>query len=122
MWAHYADSHKGICIGYELEELPLKVRYDEIYPTLSEKWINGILEEQIADKDEFKKRFKEKYFIEIVEKIYLTKSKAWDYEEEWRLIQEKPIKKIEKSQIKSIYFGLKTDENNIKTIIYKILN
>ncbi len=119
MWAHYADSHKGICIGYDINLK--KINYDDNYPLLSEELINGIFNERIENFEISKEVFMEKYLDELKEKIFLTKSKAWDYEEEWRLIQLEPIKKIEKSQIKSIYFGLKTDENNIKTII-KILS
>lgn len=115
LWAHYANSHKGICIEYEIESVE-KVNYSYEYPKLSEEFIKNML---FIKREGIESSYKyEKNLIqELKEKILLTKSKAWEYEEEWRLIQIEPIKKIEKSQIKSIYFGLKTSKEDIKKVI-----
>ena len=118
MWAHYSNSHKGVCIEYELNEKEIeKVSYSEEYPVFSERWINGVLNINIGNREIFNEEFHLNYFQEFKEKFYLVKSKAWEYEEEWRIIQAKSIKKIDKSQIKSIYFGLNTSEEDIKIVI-----
>lgn len=118
MWAHYSNSHKGVCIEYEFNEKEIeKVSYSEEYPIFSETWINGMLNINIGNRETFNDSFHLNYLQEFKEKFYLVKSKAWKYEEEYRIIQAKSIKKIEKFQIKSICFGLKTSEEDIKTVI-----
>ena len=71
MWSHYADSHKGFCLQFIddkraafLRELR-EVSYRPDYPIM-----NPII-------DNYEVRY---------EKIVLTKSKHWDYEQEWRVI------------------------------------
>lgn len=72
MWSHYANSHKGICIGFNAKKLLNEVQcrldevsYSEDYPIL-------------------------KYILpqhEEVTKLLVTKSSFWQYEEEYRLIK-----------------------------------
>ncbi|MFQ1977485.1 DUF2971 domain-containing protein [Aeromonas veronii] len=86
MWAHYADEHKGICIGfkpdlfdsldnkrrsiYKIESyLPQKVNYDSIRP------------QNIDDEAESSKEIQEQ-----ARKQLLTKSNDWMYEKEHRCI------------------------------------
>ena len=80
MWAHYADKHRGICIGYNLFELAKElgvldfpnitsgfdVEYVEQYPELS------------PDDDGIIKSLK-------------IKSINWEYEEEMRIVDRKKI-------------------------------
>lgn len=68
MWAHYADSHKGYCIEYDVENdcalryLMRAVRYTNKYPVFNYPVYN--------DKHDY----------------YLAKSDSWSYENEFRLI------------------------------------
>lgn len=63
-WAHYGDSHKGICLGFEIPEKILKkVKY------VSSRLAKSTLYE--SDKNE---------------KILTTKFKHWEYEQERRMI------------------------------------
>lgn len=86
MWAHYANEHKGICIGYKsnileshsdlppsklgLEEIkPIKVNYDNLRPhEIRKTKLNEL---------EMKKELKNHF---------LTKGDDWIYEKEHRLI------------------------------------
>jgi len=68
MWAHYANKHRGICLEFnandELFCQAIKISYAEDYPIydLTDETVNGNL-------------------------MPLTsKSKAWEYEDEYRLI------------------------------------
>lgn len=68
LWAHYANSHKGICVQLAPFEDPLflvakPVVYDNQFPTLTIPSTPGKEEEH-----------------------YLRKSEEWNYEKEWRLI------------------------------------
>jgi hypothetical protein len=129
MWSHYADEHRGICIGYQttnfshsktiecdikyLNEkmhpypyLPLsKVKYSEKKP----KEFNVIKEN--AD--------------ELVAFIY-TKAKSWEYENEYRIIlnrdaiRKNPIY-INQKEIKEIIFGLRVDTKIQDNMMNEIL-
>ena len=71
MWAHYAASHTGVCLGievpdgralqvcYELERLKLLLNQSKLETALDE---------------------------DIIKKVVTTKFKEWEYEREWRLI------------------------------------
>ena len=95
LWAHYANSHKGFCIEYDLDKLDtcitsiidyrIDVEYQENKPTISSD-----------DSIEVK-----------IKKAFSTKSLAWAYENEFRLIFSlSGVKKISFDAIRAIYFGL----------------
>ncbi|MEI8134147.1 MAG: DUF2971 domain-containing protein [bacterium] len=72
MWAHYADSHRGVCLVFRLGQVaysndPLvtiePVRYEEEYPRIN------IAHAGIES---------------TLDTMLLTKSKVWAYEQEWR--------------------------------------
>lgn len=69
MWAHYSDSHKGLCFGFKTKSdvfsEAMEVNYSEFYPELNH-----------AEEDEIK------FFRDAL----LTKAEAWSYENEFRLI------------------------------------
>ena len=61
-WSHYAESHKGICLGFDVITSALKkVRY-------------------FSNRIKFPLRPKEKDIM----KAFITKYKHWQYEEEYR--------------------------------------
>ncbi len=84
MWAHYADSHRGICIGYKNDFLssltppdiddgitsltPLKVNYDS------------------CRFDSYKFKSQAQIFNDVIMSSLLTKSNDWIYEKEHRCI------------------------------------
>jgi hypothetical protein len=70
MWAHYAESHTGVCVGFYVPADPdvfvhaLPVRYSDSYPTI--EWTDFDRADAIQ--------------------TLLTKSKEWEYEQESRLL------------------------------------
>ena len=95
LWAHYANSHKGFCIEYDLDKLDtcitaiidyrIDVEYQENKPIISP-------EDSIEAK---------------IKKAFSTKSLAWNYENEYRLVfGSSGVKKIAFEAIRAIYFGL----------------
>ena len=71
MWGHYADNHKGFCIGYEINKLCEKYR-NHLYPIIYQKAL-------------YKKNLHEgTAFLPFLGDI--VKYKDWQYEEEWRFI------------------------------------
>lgn len=77
MWAHYAENHKGIVIGFDGE--------------------NGFFHHQRTKDDECNYIRKVTYSeerpaiqlttIEDMADIFLIKSKEWEYEQEWRMLK-----------------------------------
>lgn len=72
MWAHYGNSHQGVCIGFDSNASLLKgaqkLNYQKIRPRLP---FNANIEPSKI----------------CLKSIFLTKSKDWSYEKEWRVIK-----------------------------------
>lgn len=68
LWSHYADSHKGLCIEFDAGMLPIasamKVHYQDEYPSVDYPMPNDA-----------------RGFAAV-----LTKARAWEYEDEFRLL------------------------------------
>ncbi len=110
MWGHYADSHKGICIGFDYSKLifltkekliPRKVNYppDNKYPGWNPFSSSG---------------------EELVKKRLLTKALNWEYEQEWRVIfpEEGDLsQEFNPNALISVYLGCRITEENKKTVI-----
>lgn len=114
MWAHYADSHKGFLIEWDEH--------------------NKFFDHRIKHEDEFRCLRKITYtnkrpqvFLAEVEgfEVFFTKSKEWEYEQEWRMTmplnlahkkttcKDHDIYMFEfpKNSIKSIIFGCRMSES-----------
>lgn len=122
LWAHYADNHIGVCFGYELENLD-KMNYSVEYPKISPKIIKMMID-CFENLSEFQYK-KMKIGNELYKKSCLTKSECWSYEKEYRAFIEVDEKNdfflnLNKENFKSVYFGLRTSEEDKRAII-KIL-
>lgn len=116
MWAHYADSHKGVCIKYHFPNTMTRapkcgkqvltyfrdVRYsDDVYDTGKEDGIS-------------------------MNDAFFLKSKAWEYENELRFLFFDHEGKADYAQVKipgcvaAVYFGLKCPEEE-RQFIMKLL-
>jgi len=107
-WSHYADGHRGICIGFtwsnnaETFGNPQPVNYDE-FPSFN--FFEGTPEEKLR-------------------KCLLTKAKVWSYEQEWRSImlpdENGPgycEREIPESSISSVILGLAISEEDRKRVL-----
>ncbi|HFT5239842.1 TPA: DUF2971 domain-containing protein [Yersinia enterocolitica] len=125
MWAHYADNHAGCVLGFKVDNeheeeakkllqqekrissgdtlYPLNVIYDDVRPSAYDK--NGM-----TNHDE-------------TPKVFLTKAKAWSYEQEVRCVKlgSSGVYDYKRTQLKQVYFGLKMKEED-KTSIIKALD
>ena len=96
MWSHYANNHAGLVIEFdegheffaEQKEISPKVSglhkviYSRERPTFE-----TLLDTDLMEGGEEKQ-------AEWLEKMFFTKSKEWEYEQEWRMI--KPLKKADR--------------------------
>lgn len=114
MWSHYAESHKGMCIGFDLEKL-----YFGLRDLVTESTILCV---KYSRKFEPVNYFEEKYSVLNCMRV---KSHHWKYEKEIR-ITISPINfsksnsillPIEAGSINRIYFGSKMSTKNEDTLI-----
>ncbi|WP_161627185.1 DUF2971 domain-containing protein [Flavobacterium subsaxonicum] len=102
LWAHYANSHKGFCIEYDLDTLIQTFKTEKVFsfPVIYNKLPPEI---SIADINNRKNN--------LIHKLSGFKSKRWEYEEEHRIITDYSGKQCYNYQaLKSIYFGLRMPE------------
>ncbi|WP_318345984.1 DUF2971 domain-containing protein [Flagellimonas baculiformis] len=97
MWSHYSDGHRGIVIGFTVD--------DSLYK------IEKVAYSGLATFNFFPNR------SEDLKNVFLNKIKEWDYEQEYRIMREK--QEYIEIEIKEIIFGAETPEID-KTIISKL--
>jgi hypothetical protein len=95
MWSHYADRHRGICVGIRTDRIPAsrfaKVQYCDDIPVL-DCW-------------EYVKSNVDRFV-----KLSLAKATRWQYEKEWRTVHE-PGKHLARGCVDRIIIGAcATDE------------
>ncbi|MET1257502.1 DUF2971 domain-containing protein [Aliikangiella maris] len=113
MWSHYGENHCGICIGYNPRKLfpkspngsldwLRKVEYEEERDIIRNAYLlyanTGMCHSHIA-------------VMELIYKMFSTKSIDWSYEKEWRFLSPTHggnLFKLEIDAISSITFGLRT--------------
>lgn len=104
MWAHYADSCRGVCIGmtFDVDDLvnsdfvPLWVRYSEELPRVDAGRFFDPKRENV---------------LEMLTLFYATKHLAWEYEREFRLISmQGDVALNVPGRISSVILGEKAEE------------
>lgn len=111
LWSHYADSHKGIEIEYEIDINYLISKKIFLFPIKYSYHIADSFHPQISDYG----------------KSFFVKSKEWEYEKEWRMVtlanNLTSGNKLKKGfKLKSITFGLLTNKRNINQIKKEVGN
>lgn len=111
LWAYYANSHKGFCIGYDFNKLinnndrdsrfHFEVNYSDKPPEL-----------EISD---FSKN------NSVLFKMGAMKSKRWEHEQEVRIITNKVgVQPYDYKALKQIFFGLRMSDDDKKKIMDKL--
>jgi len=107
MWSHYADEHRGFCMGFQPNGLGRSATSRVEY----------CARESVLDLDRFKGSIGH-----IVGQVLCTKVSEWSYEQEWRLIyrieqeSERARPWSEFMTLTAIYLGLKMPEQQKQTI------
>ncbi len=128
MWSHYADSHKGVCLGFD---------FPENWHQLDDNEMIGIAPVLYADENPFIAFFTDiiNHFLETTETpewksvwmpamafAYGTKGKDWWYEKEHRVIRKTSGNvAFDLSYLKEIIFGMETTQED-KALVHKILS
>ncbi|MBK9580110.1 MAG: DUF2971 domain-containing protein [Fibrobacteres bacterium] len=101
LWAHYAESHKGIAFEMKIvedENGPLRVRYSNSRPTFTQ---SQITDSKINSSGH-----------DTIIKVLTTKAKAWKYEREVRILTGDPHWKKQGD-----IFVVETPANSISKVI-----
>lgn len=120
MWSHYADEHKGVCIGFKEHMIrsedsniyPIDVTYQAEYPF-----------KEIIKRINYFERIREMNNLDniagdILLSILGTKYTSWKYERERRLVSVRPFAyKFEPEAVNSIAFGLRMPERDRVTLL-----
>lgn len=109
MWAHYANSHQGFCIEYDLERLSQGsfVKGFDIDDTI-----------HVGYEDDNPRITENDSYDTVQTKTFGTKSKSWEKENEVRMVfKTNGIKPIADGAIRAIYFGLRMDLNERQEIV-----
>ncbi len=115
LWAHYANSHFGFCIEYDLDILIDTYEIDKIY-SLPVSYSNTPPQIGLSDVSKSKNDP-----LTIIKKIACNKSKRWESEEEHRLIIDRAGEQAYNfNAVKSIYFGLRMEEENKDAIMNRL--
>jgi hypothetical protein len=77
LWSHYGDKHKGMCLGFDINT-SVKIR-EPFYVEQRQKLgdVRAALQNYLAGRPQ--------EFQAIIDKILLTKFRAWNYEDEVRV-------------------------------------
>ena len=124
MWAHYADSHSGICIKYNLSISTLETLLTEKESSREKR--RHIALQPIRYSSEKLKEYSEMDSITFIDSFFL-KGDRWNYEKELRLICYDHEGKGEYTSIpipeciEAVYFGLRCSEEH-KEKIKRILS
>ncbi|MCP4551627.1 MAG: DUF2971 domain-containing protein [Bacteroidetes bacterium] len=106
MWAHYANSHKGICVGFEIKNSDIKLLASAKVKYSNDKVVLPYNFFSLGDSD------KSKYYTDVT----FTKSTEWKEESEVRILSEigecihdenskRYYQELDISDVKSIYLG-----------------
>lgn len=120
MWSHYANEHKGLCIGFRFTDEFLFGHDDNIYETDACIYISkNPFTKMLQDMSQSDKPLS---WEDLSSKVYtiglLAKHNAWKYEQEVRILRRKPgSASFKASEVAEVIFGLKMPPKDRKTLL-----
>lgn len=115
MWSHYANSHKGICIEYDLSLLNDTDILRHLYPVVYNKkrylhWSIEDIIKKLRDNNSIKGNYSKQASLDWSLPLFVTKGNDWKYEKEWRIIytkEEQQEQNIPFDCITGVYLGMR---------------
>ena len=117
MWAHYADSHRGICLEFDLRNDvlcgALKCEYSAAFPMMR-LWDNSEAAALL---------------------VLLSKSEVWGYEQEYRLVAQERAEAVEGADtlvtdqsflqlpvgaLRAVITGCQSDHERIRALVQEV--
>ena len=129
MWSHYAHYHEGYCVEYKIDETFEKheIFWNGMCPVIYSDNIFDLsvyLYTMIKNAVSLIENKDNKHFNNIIfNLVALYKSNLWSYENEWRVVMDKNLYRIDNlinaPKPSAIYVGLNTSDRN-KAILKNI--
>lgn len=136
MWSHYADSHKGVVLGFDFNKdnqifnKITPVKYDknlELTKRFFDKLFKELIDESFKNIDDnFSKEIENKFALKFINHLFqyfFIKSYDWFYEEEFRLVLEDyqdDFLQFSPNSLSRIIFGIKTLKEEREDFIDKV--
>lgn len=136
LWSHYADGHRGVCLGFSAEILEIRMggSYGDVNYTTTPPYFEKFLE--LTDEfgkfckpwdnekfsDEQGKEFYNKQVTDLLSIGFYTKSKKWEYEEEFRLTSVPGNHPFPPSALQEVILGAKISKKDETTIRNFLIN
>lgn len=113
LWAHYANSHRGFCVEYNLPDLKNGYSNEDLYTfqiNYSAKPPQLTLSDLTSGDT-----------LSAIKKVAGHKSKEWKYEKETRIVFDKPkLRNYHPKAITGIYFGLRMPDEIREKIMKRL--
>ncbi|TKC62147.1 DUF2971 domain-containing protein [Pedobacter hiemivivus] len=121
MWAHYAEQSKGIALGFEVTENSklasktncLKVNYSDELPAFSGEGF--LIESSIVRRGTNTQKIV--FHDPTMQAAISTKPSCWNYEKEWRYVEELAGSYAYPGKLRELVFGLKCPDSKRKEYI-----
>jgi hypothetical protein len=114
LWAHYANSHKGFCIEYDLDILTKTCNNSSIYNF-------PVIYKEKPPSIDFKDIINSTDATITIQKMGGYKSLRWKYEEEIRIVTDEfGIHSYDFNALKSVYFGLRMEDSDKTEIMRRL--
>jgi len=126
MWTHYADNHRGFCLGFERrndnllgsQKLCKSVNYVNEFPKLNIDKLS-IVAKLYPSETNPKVDVEIKLHEPNLHNAIFTKAKAWSYEKEWRYITDSGGKAVKyPGNLREVIFGLRCHESERNQVIH----
>jgi len=113
LWSHYADAHRGVCLKYEFRVSDFLAGKFHDTTRGNVEYLSEPLAEWLEDAPMDMTKFVEG----LAHRCLKTKSLAWKYEQESRIIRPEPgVFKLSEQFLNQVCFGLRTPPADIELI------
>lgn len=123
MWAHYADSHRGVCLLYHFPKPYFMERYTpERDPTFyfvggSPVFYGDDVFHQWLVRGDIDSPFPNDIGQSALSRLFCSKAQAWAHEEEYRMVMRHPGKiAFEPGFLAQVVFGIDTSPDHVRLI------
>lgn len=101
LWSHYADQHRGVCIGYSLARVPKPKLHKVVYGG-NRAVATSLIARALLENDHEAHNLLDR-------DVLLRKAPPWRYEREWRLLGNKGVQDSS-LELADVTFGLRCPE------------
>lgn len=114
MWSHYADHHRGLCLEYDTSNRQLPRLQSVDYRAPRAVRVHDLYRWKVDNDDAARNQVLHTYFY--------AKSDEWNYEQEWREINDGRGEQALNFRLSAVYFGMRADDAMKQTIIRALSN